>query len=92
MSHDCELIVMRAISGSGKSTRAHQLAATVPAGSAVVLSTDEFFMNEQTGEYDFQVSLLAQAHTWNQYRAEAGVLLCCCLCVVRCVCASCALR
>ena len=62
------LVLVRGISGSGKSTFATHLAAKL--GHAVH-STDDFFM--QDGEYKFNPSQLGQAHKWNQDRTDKAL-------------------
>ena len=59
-----EIIIMRGLPGSGKSTRAAQLAGT----TGLVFSTDEFFMVD--GRYRFDPFRLKAAHRWNQQRVE----------------------
>jgi predicted kinase len=54
-----ELIIMRGCSGSGKSTRAKELAKEEP--DSIVCSADDFFM--QDGKYNFDVKLLGKAHS-----------------------------
>ena len=58
------VILMWGVPGSGKSTLASQVKA-----KGVVLSTDDFFVN-RFGRYVFNPVLLAEAHQWNQKRAE----------------------
>lgn len=53
-----KIIIMRGVSGSGKSTRAKQLAEQID--NAVICSADQFFM--QDGIYDFNPALLGLAH------------------------------
>jgi predicted kinase len=60
------LVVMQGAPGSGKSTRAEQLAAAH--ASAVILSTDDFWM--RSGEYRFVPAIRHVAHGWNEKRAE----------------------
>ncbi len=54
-----KLILMRGLSGSGKSTKAESF-------GGKVFSTDDFFMVD--GEYQFDFSVIAQAHQWNELR------------------------
>jgi predicted kinase len=61
-----EMFIMRGASGSGKSSKARTL-------DGMVLSTDDFFIDAATGEYRFNVAILAQAHCWNVARAEAAI-------------------
>jgi len=56
-----KMYIMRGVSGSGKSTKAKQLA-----GSGKVFSTDDFFMEGE--EYNFNPTKLQEAHKWNQKR------------------------
>lgn len=62
------LILMRGVSGSGKSTKAAQLASSFE--GAVIFSTDDFFM--QDGSYVFDVAKLAENHAKNVARTEAA--------------------
>ena len=58
---------MRGVSGSGKSTKAKEVAGS----QGMILSSDEFF--EQGGMYKFDPSKLGQAHKWNQDRAATAM-------------------
>jgi predicted kinase len=60
------LYLMRGVSGSGKSTQARTLGA-----GGVVLSTDDFFMQE--GRYVYDSSQIVRAHQWNQQRSEEAM-------------------
>src|SRR6266545_4607439 len=55
-----KVYIMRGQSGSGKSTYAQ----TLVADGGVILSSDNFFMNDK-GEYRFDASQLGAAHSWN---------------------------
>ncbi|MDD4353507.1 MAG: ATP-binding protein [Candidatus Nanoarchaeia archaeon] len=55
-----ELIIMRGLPGSGKSTYAKNL-------KGLVLSTDDYLMKE--GVYIYDKSLIPLAHEWNRFRA-----------------------
>ena len=55
-----QLILIRGLPGSGKSTRASKLASTL---GAIHLEADQYFINE-AGEYHFDAALLSQAHLW----------------------------
>ena len=61
-----KFIIMRGVSGSGKSTRAKELG-----NGGVILSTDDFFMKE--GKYEFDASKLWIAHSWNRKRAAKAL-------------------
>jgi NEDD4-binding protein 2 len=65
------LYIMRGLPGSGKSTLARIIAAQslhYHLESAVILSTDDYFMSPQ-GQYVFQPEALGTAHAWNKDRA-----------------------
>lgn len=62
------LIVMRGVSGSGKSTVAAKIARET---GGLVLSTDDFF--EKDGRYEFDPRLLPQNHAKNQGRAQKAM-------------------
>ena len=57
------LFIARGVPGSGKSSLAKKLGQ-----GGVILSTDDFFM--QNGKYNFDPSKLSQAHQWNRDRAR----------------------
>ena len=68
------LYIMRGLPGSGKSTLAKSIAAnetTIDSDKinfGVILSTDDFFLDHENN-YNFNPSLLGEAHEWNQKRA-----------------------
>lgn len=62
-----EVILLRGPSGTGKSTLAKQLV-----GNGVILSTDDYFMNN--GMYDFDPTKLGVNHKKNQDRAEKSMI------------------
>ena len=59
-----KLIILRGVSGSGKSTFAKKM---VKEQNAVSCSTDEFFV-DKNGYYEFNQRLLSEAHSWNRGR------------------------
>jgi predicted kinase len=61
------LILMRGISGSGKSTKAKQLASGGP-----IFSTDDFFYDTD-GKYNFDRTRLGEFHQKNKERAEQAM-------------------
>ena len=61
------LVLMKGLPGSGKSTLSRELAQANQ--SSVILSTDEYFMDENNN-YRFNALLLGAAHTWNQNRCR----------------------
>ena len=62
-----EIIILRGISCSGKSTLAKQLV-----GNGVILSTDDYFM--KNGIYNFDPTKLGIYHKNNQDRAEKSMI------------------
>lgn len=62
------LVLVRGVSGSGKSTFATHLAAKL---GHVVHSTDDYFM--QDGAYKFDGSKLGAAHKWNEDRTDKAL-------------------
>ena len=62
------MLIIRGLSGSGKSTIVRQLEETYP--GSVSCSADQFFLNTLTGEYQFDRSQLSEAHKWCQSKAE----------------------
>ncbi|XP_072108934.1 NEDD4-binding protein 2 isoform X1 [Mobula birostris] len=63
------LFLMRGLPGSGKSTLARLIVQQGPNG--IILSTDEYFY--RNGRYQFNHSLIGEAHQWNQKRAEEAM-------------------
>lgn len=66
-----ELILMRGIPGSGKSTwaKAHS-----EKHGHVVLSTDDYWYKDGSGVYKFDPRLLQEAHRWNQARVRNAMM------------------
>lgn len=66
-----ELILMRGIPGSGKSTwaKAHS-----EKHGHVVLSTDDYWYKDGSGVYKFDPRLLQEAHLWNQARVRNAMM------------------
>jgi len=62
-----ELILMRGLPGSGKSTKAQQLQAEDP-DNTIILSTDDLFF--QDGKYVFEPSRLTEYHRQTQQHAN----------------------
>uniref|UniRef100_A0A4W5PD08 NEDD4 binding protein 2-like 2 n=1 Tax=Hucho hucho TaxID=62062 RepID=A0A4W5PD08_9TELE len=70
------LILMRGAPGSGKSTLARYVfIRETLLGNEQVLSTDDYFSQEEGYLYD--PSLLGAAHHWNQNRAQEAMYKCC---------------
>lgn len=74
-----KLIVMRGVSGSGKSTEAAKLLEeflnTNPNSNGIICSADNFFVNPDSGKYEFDASKLRQAHTRCKTRVELAMEL-----------------
>jgi NEDD4-binding protein 2 len=64
-----KLILMRGVSGSGKSTMARKIAETHDL--SVILSTDDFFVVD--GEYRFDPKRLGEFHAANVKRVETAM-------------------
>jgi adenylate kinase family enzyme len=64
-----QFILMRGLPGSGKSTKAKELAGE----QGQVFSTDDFFCINEEQEYRFDGSQLGPAHQWNQRRSLEAV-------------------
>ena len=62
------LVIMRGVSGSGKSTMARKIAEE---RGGVIFSTDDYF--EREGRYEFDPKMLPSYHAKNQARAEAAM-------------------
>jgi predicted kinase len=67
-----KFILMRGLPGSGKSTKARELAE-----DGQIFSTDDYFCLNEEQEYRFNGNLLGKAHSWNQRRSlkalESGI-------------------
>lgn len=55
-----KLVIMRGVSGSGKSTKAREL--TEKDSDSIICSADDFFM--KSGRYCFEAKDLGRAHAW----------------------------
>ncbi|KAL0478926.1 hypothetical protein AKO1_007833 [Acrasis kona] len=70
-----KLYILRGISGSGKSYLANQI--IEKEGGGQIFSADDYFINKNTGKYEYKADKIANAHTWSQNRAwdamEKGV-------------------
>lgn len=61
-----ELFIIRGCSGSGKST----LSSALKTVDSVHLEADDFFYDDDEGNYNFNKTMLTSAHKWCQERAE----------------------
>lgn len=66
-----ELIIMRALPGTGKSTRSNEIKEWFENNGyqAVICGTDEYFTDED-GNYNWSAHLIKAAHNWNLERAK----------------------
>ncbi|KAG2382045.1 hypothetical protein C9374_005837 [Naegleria lovaniensis] len=69
------MYLLRGISGSGKSTLAAQILNDhnidiQTSYKEHIFSTDDFFIDPQSGKYNFDPTKLGKAHHWNQTRAQ----------------------
>lgn len=69
IENEGELILLRGIPGSGKTTLAKILLQIRVTDEPEVLSADDFFENEN-GEYNFDASKLKEAHNYCQFRCS----------------------
>lgn len=68
-----KLILIRGLPGSGKSTMAKKIVAEMPDGTAAHYEADMFFMDSETGEYNFVPSKIVDAHEWCQDMTRAAL-------------------
>jgi predicted kinase len=61
------MYIMRGLPGSGKSTKAKNLAGD----NGIVLSTDDFFTID--GKYKYDPAMIGEAHFWNEMRAQEAI-------------------
>lgn len=73
VSYKGELILLRGLPGSGKTTLGSVILST-PGGSVDVISADDFFVNEK-GEYLFDATKLKEAHNSCQVRCAEKMKL-----------------
>lgn len=74
-----KIIIMRGVSGSGKTTMAREIVkqfeADHPDGKSIICSADDFFVNAHSGKYEFEAKKLSQAHSWCKGQVHAAMLL-----------------
>jgi tRNA uridine 5-carbamoylmethylation protein Kti12 len=74
-----QLVIMRGPSGAGKSTKARELIEEYldqnPDATTHICSADDFFVNNKTGQYEFDAKKLGQAHAWCRGQARAAMAL-----------------
>eukprot|EP01091_Cochliopodium_minus_P009193 TRINITY_DN2202_c0_g1_i1.p1 TRINITY_DN2202_c0_g1~~TRINITY_DN2202_c0_g1_i1.p1 ORF type:complete len:178 (+),score=45.09 TRINITY_DN2202_c0_g1_i1:187-720(+) len=62
--------ILRGLPGSGKSHLSKELNEKL---SGVTYSTDDFFIDENSGKYIFNPKKITQAHQWNQERTKKAM-------------------
>lgn len=70
------MILMRGAPGSGKSHLARSLIDQTMDGDYEnhIFSTDDFFLNPRTKQYNYSRQRLTEAHEWNQFRVSQRAL------------------
>lgn len=71
-----KLCLIRGPSGTGKSTIAREIHGRESnrCGKVYHYESDQFFVDEHTGTYRFNVAKLSAAHKWNQLQVERAML------------------
>lgn len=69
-----DIILLRGIPGSGKSTLGDIILQTTQSNNQDVLSADNFF-NDDKGNYNFDVTKLKEAHNWCQQKCAERMKL-----------------
>jgi len=64
-----KLYILRGISGSGKSYLAKEILSQEGNDKGQIFSADDYFINRNTGKYEYKADKIANAHTWAQNRA-----------------------
>ena len=73
-----KIVIMRGVSGSGKSTKAKEIIKeTIKDGcfTSITCSADQFFIDPKSGRYEFDARKLGIAHTFCRAKVEAAVEL-----------------
>jgi tRNA uridine 5-carbamoylmethylation protein Kti12 len=73
-----KLIILRGVSGSGKSTKAKQIikeAIKDGCFTSIICSADQFFVDPKSGRYEFEAKKLGIAHAYCRAKVEAAVEL-----------------
>jgi len=75
-----KIVIMRGVSGSGKSTKAKEMIREIlplPRGEnvGIICSADQFFVDPKTGRYEFDHRKLGSAHAYCRAKVEAAVEL-----------------
>jgi predicted kinase len=69
-----DIVLLRGIPGSGKSTLGDIILQTTQSNNQDVLSADNFF-NDDKGNYNFDVTKLKEAHNWCQQKCAERMKL-----------------
>ena len=70
------LILIRGVSGVGKTTLANSLETDPSSQNDFVIAADDYFTSPDTGVYDFRPSLLPAAHRWCLVEAKNHLSFC----------------
>jgi predicted kinase len=72
-----KMYILRGISGSGKSYLSRKIleeeGVTDNCNETHVFSSDDYFINKETGKYEYDGSKIGRAHEWNQNRVMKAV-------------------
>lgn len=67
------LYIMRGLPGSGKSFLAKLIAEAYSDNDVAICSADHYFINKETGVYEFNCEKLWQAHQYCQYKFSSAI-------------------
>ncbi|MHA2280161.1 MAG: AAA family ATPase [Promethearchaeota archaeon] len=73
-----KIVIMRGVSGSGKSTKAKEIikeAIKDGCWTSIICSADQFFIDPKSGRYEFDARKLGSAHAFCRAKVEAAVEL-----------------
>ena len=71
-----KLVIMRGVSGSGKSTKAKELVKEQVVGTmSAICSADKFFIDPSSKKYEFDPRKLGNAHAFCRGQVEAAIEL-----------------
>ena len=69
-----ELVILRGVSGSGKSTRAKEIIKQSAVKSTTyICSADDYFIDRASGDYNWDPKKLGVAHAWCKTKAETAM-------------------
>ena len=69
------MYIIRGLPGSGKSTLSGQIvkAYTEQGKRAIICSADDYFIDQRTGNYNWDGNRLDEAHNWCRNKAEKNM-------------------